>query len=441
MRNFFIDRVQFLAIAAKVSQVSSGLVLILIVSRYFDLTDQGYIYTFTSIAAVQVLFEMGLVTALTQLAAHEMAQLRWTEGVPQGPATPMARVRYLVRFTSLWFSAAGICLFVGLAWAGLAYFTLTSNGQISGHVTRSWIALVSAVGVGLLVSAFLGLLEGLGRVSRISLVRLMQFGVGAVIGLVAAANGAGLMTLAFQAWSSVIVGALCLWLFFRRGFRALWGVSINGPMPSWRRDILPFQARIAISWISGYLIYQLMIPWVFATAGPEAAGKLGMSLQILTAISSIAIVVVTSKIPDLVRLLVMEQLSELASRFRNLGGLSLALAGGGAACVIVSVAIASSKGLSIAGRLLSVLDLSILAVGVFASHIVYIQAVGLRMRKAEPLAVVSAVNALATVGLLWLLVPKWGGTGAVLAFCFTQVFFSLPAASLIYRRHVSRLPF
>ena len=40
---------------------------------------------------------------------------------------------------------------------------------------------------------------------------------------------------------------------------------------AWRREILPFQWRISVSWMSGYFIFQLFTPMLFTNQGAVAA--------------------------------------------------------------------------------------------------------------------------------------------------------------------------
>lgn len=46
-------------------------------------------------------------------------------------------------------------------------------------------------------------------------------------------------------------------------------------------EIFPYQWRIALSWISGYFIFQLFNPVLFATEGAIVAGQMGMILHAL----------------------------------------------------------------------------------------------------------------------------------------------------------------
>lgn len=55
----------------------AGPLTILLIATRFSKVEQGFYYTFSSILALQVFFELGLLTVLAQFAAHEFAFLSW----------------------------------------------------------------------------------------------------------------------------------------------------------------------------------------------------------------------------------------------------------------------------------------------------------------------------------------------------------------------------
>src|SRR5208283_6098922 len=66
---------------------------------------------------------------------------------------------------------------------------------------------------------------------------------------------------------------------------------------SYKREIFPYQWKIAISWISGYFIFQLFNPILFATEGAVMAGKMGMTLVVLNGIFSLSFSWMSTKVP------------------------------------------------------------------------------------------------------------------------------------------------
>jgi hypothetical protein len=57
------------------------------------------------------------------------------------------------------------------------------------------------------------------------------------------------------------------------------------------------QWRIALSWVSGYFIFQLFTPVLFAYQGAVVAGQMGMSLSIATALNTLALAWINTKAP------------------------------------------------------------------------------------------------------------------------------------------------
>ena len=65
---------------------------LLFVIWYLSPKEQGYYFTFASLQALQVFFELGLTGVIMQFASHEMAKLEWTkENILAGDERKMPR--------------------------------------------------------------------------------------------------------------------------------------------------------------------------------------------------------------------------------------------------------------------------------------------------------------------------------------------------------------
>src|SRR5262249_50033194 len=84
---------------------------------------------------------------------------------------------------------------------------------------------------------------------------------------------------------------------------------------SWREEVWPFQWRIAVSWISSYFTFHIFIPVLFSSRGPTAAGQLGMSLTLASAVFFIATSLLTTKRPRFVELAARRDFKELVAQF------------------------------------------------------------------------------------------------------------------------------
>jgi len=69
----------FFTIIARLVQGIGGMALLFLISKFLTIEEQGYYFTFGSVVAIQIFFELGLNTIITQFAAHENAKLKWNE--------------------------------------------------------------------------------------------------------------------------------------------------------------------------------------------------------------------------------------------------------------------------------------------------------------------------------------------------------------------------
>ena len=83
------------------------------------------------------------------------------------------------------------------------------------------------------------------------------------------------------------------------------------------KEIFPYQWKIALSWISGYFIFQLFNPVLFATEGAVVAGQMGMTLSVLNAVQAFSMSWMNTKVPRLSGLIEMKQYTELDAIFNK----------------------------------------------------------------------------------------------------------------------------
>ena len=65
------------------------------------------------------------------------------------------------------------------------------------------------------------------------------------------------------------------------------------------KEVFPYQWRIALSWVSGYFIFQLFNPVLFATEGAKVAGQMGMTLAALNGVQALTQSWINTKVPRL----------------------------------------------------------------------------------------------------------------------------------------------
>lgn len=440
-----IDRAVFFTLLARVWTVGAGVLTIVFVTRFLSPELQGYYYTFNSLIALQVFAELGLNFAIIQFASHEMAHLSWApEGTVSGSPEAKRRLQSLMHFAISWFSVAALLMVVVLLPVGIRFFgsVSTKGGAVPG-VDAAWALLVIFTAVNLIVIAAAAVLEGCGKVAHVAVLRLWQsvFSIAAV--WIVLSQGGHLYALVANSLMMTLVGSVWLWSKYRAFFKDLIYHSTPLPGMNWRREIWPFQWRIALSWMSGYLIFQLFNPILFATHGPVVAGQMGMSLQIIGAMNGAAMAWITTKAPTFGRLVATGQTKALDALFAR----GLAQSFGFLLLVVVSVWLfllyLSTTASPYAARVLSPPLFFLLGLVCLANHVVFAQAAYLRAHKQEPFMVLSVLNGIVTAILVILLVPPFAAAGAVYSYTATAVLIGLGGGTIVYfrkRSEWSRMP-
>lgn len=433
---FGLDAAQLLSLLARSAQLLSGFVTLSLVVYFFDLKTQGYFFTFNSLIALQVFAEMGLNMVLIQFAAHEMARLRWTdEGIITGDFTAKSRLRSLLMFALGWFGIAAVLLVVILIPAGAWFFGRPSmNLEPPAHLLVHWNLLVVSISGNLIVTALFSVIEGAGKVSEVASVRLAQFIGGALIGWTAIILGAGLLALALQYAVMMTIGIVYLVTRRLAFIEDMIRSKLKPRALNWRLEILPFQWRIAVSCLSGYFVFQYTTPLLFATQGPEAAGRMGLTMQVFSAISSLCIIFVTARSPAFGQLVSSSMYTKLDHLFKRSVVQSFTALGLTVFLALSTIIILSRYYTDFGARLLPLSQTVALSLACIGSHAVYAQSIYLRAHKQEPFMKLSVINAVLMAALSTWAIPRAGTAGAVAAYVFVTLAISTPLGTWIYLR-------
>jgi hypothetical protein len=206
-----------------------------------------------------------------------------------------------------------------------------------------------------------------------------------------------------------------IWLFarHRRFFQDLWSARPQLSTIDWRAEIWPFQWRFAVSWMTGYFMFQIFNPILFATAGAVEAGQMGMSLMISTAIALFAQTWIVTRAVDYGSLVAARKFTILDRHFRSTLLQSLVVMLVLSAGFLGAVEVLRRLGHPLGSRVLPPLPLIMLLAATLLNHVVYAEATYLRAFKREPFLVIFApMCALTAIGSV-ILAPRYGATGVV----------------------------
>jgi hypothetical protein len=201
---------------------------------------------------------------------------------------------------------------------------------------------------------------------------------------------------------------------------------------SWRREIWPFQWRIAISWLCGYFIFQLFNPVLFAYRGATEAGRMGMSLTVASALSSVAISWMSTKASPFGTLVARHEYGTLDRLFFRTLWQSALLLAAGAVVLLLGLAVVAQRFPYLAVRVLPLPVFGLLLATVFCNHIYISEALYLRAHKREPFLPFSiAIGILTACGTLFM-GKFWGAQGVILGYFCTSGIFGLAFGTYIF---------
>ena len=378
---------------ARAWSAAAGLGTLLCIAHFLTSAEQGFYYAFSSLIGLQVFFELGLTFVLLQFASHEKARLNWLpDGTLDGEPNARRRLGSLLRLALKWYGVVSLLVLVAVLPIGSYFFLRQSAAAPEVHWQAAWAGVVLMTAGSLFVSPAFAIMEGCGRVGEVARMRTWQAILSNLALWICLAFGGGLFAVVCYAATNLILELTWVWLRYRRFFADLLKQSGGQVGVDWRREIWPFQWRIAVSWLSGYFMFQLFTPIAFALYGPKTAGQVGMSLSITAAISAIAIAWVTTKSAPFGSLIANREFGMLDSMFTRAFRQSMLVAVCGGMAVWLAAYILRLGHFALARRMLGPLPLGVLLLTAILNQVVASEAIYLRAFKKEPFLGISMMN-------------------------------------------------
>jgi hypothetical protein len=262
-----------------------------------------------------------------------------------------------------------------------------------------------------MVAPLFAILEGCGKISQIASMRARQ-NVLASLGLWLTLLCHGAL-FAGPVMQTINVTFALAWVAsgYVPFFRSLLRTNVSQAPLHWRSEVWPFQWRIALSWLSGYFIFQLFNPVLFATHGPVVAGQMGMSITICNAILSVSMAWMSTKASPFGVMVARRQWKSLDTLFFKTFRQSALVLVAGSIVLCAFVGVLNYRHHPFSARLLAPVPLAFLLLSTIMNHSVFCEAQYLRTHKAEPFLWLSIVGALLTATSTLLLAKPFAAFG------------------------------
>ena len=428
-----LDRAIAFTVLGRIVQGLGSVGSVLLIVHFLTASQQGYYYALWSLVALQSVFELGFSFVILQVAAHERAVLEFhADGSITGNEAAHFRLASLLQRAVRWYTSAAVVMGIVLLVGGMRFFSLHQDPQ----APQMWVVplriTVLACAITFSIGPVLSFLEGCGQVAQVARMRFFQSTVS-----VAAAWTVMLSHHGLFAPAMVLLGqgtVACFMLYSRRRLLIpLLRMHVAHRGIDWRREVWPFQWKIAVSWLCDYFIFQLFTPVLFAFRGPVEAGKMGLSMNIVVQMSAMMLAWMTTKAAPFGSLIAKKDTPELDRMFFRSLRQSISLFVGGAVLVLIGVIAAPYVMPKISRRIEDWPIFLLLLLTALSSHVVQSEAIYLRAHKCEPFLVQSIVIALCTACCVVVFAKTSGALGVSLAYFVVLGLAGVISATAIFK--------
>jgi hypothetical protein len=413
--------------------ILAGAATVLVVPFFLSPVEQGYYYTFASILGLQIFFELGLSQVVVQLVGHNVAHLRMLEASFEGDTARIERLASLVQLMRRWYITAAVLFAVIGGVAGATFFMF--QGQLPFvDWAPIWAVLSLTTAINLAYMPALALIEGTGRIGDVARLRLLQSAIGYAVLWVVLFSEGGLWAAAVMPLVSAFMTAY--WVL-HRGKLYHWlrtKTFTAAHCIDWRKDVLPFQGRIAASWISGYFVFYAFTPMIFLHQGAVEAGRFGIAFTIFNSVSAIGMSWVNAKSPNFGMHISRGERREVNALFVYVFKRSIAFTALASLAVALAAIALSIYGLPAMKRVADPMIIACLSSVSIINCVIFSVAIYMRAHREEPMLPVSVATGLATA-----IIAYFGSIHSVLlmsvGYLVLNLFLALPWSLHLFMRY------
>ena len=431
---FGVDKAIGYSVLARVVQALGGVISLFFIALTLNINEQGFYYTFGSIIAIQIFFELGINSIIVQFVAHETAHLKWDSKTKlTGSIQHLSRLSSILKLCLKYFTILAIFLFLALQIFGYIFFKTYNTQEFIVSWKYPWFLLVLSTSLLFIINPILAFIEGLGKVKEVAVLRFFQQIIYLPSLILVLIFGGKLWALGIASMFTFIFLFSALYFSKYRIILANIYKSINQWRINYMQEIFPFQWKIALSWISGYLIFQLFNPVLFAIEGSKIAGQMGMTMVAISGISSISISWINTKVPLFSRLIAKNNFFELDKVFnktiKQLSIINLLLT----LSFIIFIFLSIYFKFEIANRFLDVSLIIVIGIASFFNQFVFAWAAYLRSHKKEPFLINSIVLGILIAISVFVSANLYGVVGVVFSYSALTLFLGVPWAYYIFQ--------
>ena len=420
--------------SARIIQAGGSIITLLLIAKFLSKEEQGFYYTFTSVLAIQIFFELGLSGILTQFVAHEMAHIKLENNIFKGEQKYISRLASIIHFSAKWYFIFALLLIITLILGGGIFFYKNTQGVEHIQWEVPWLMVSIFGGLNLLISPIMAILQGMHKVKEIAKLSFIQQIIVMIVSWISLILGAKLYLVAINLMMNFFI---LLILYGLSGYlKLLYNLlkyKVIEKINYWK-EIFPYQWKIALSWASGYFIFQALNPIVFSFYGAVVAGKLGMTITILNGILALVISWTSTKIPLWSSYIAKREYDELDKSVIYTIKKSTLVAFLGISGAIILIGGLQYFNLNLGNRFLPIELAFILLMTIPINNVINIWSASLRSFKKEPFLFVALMVGLFSITEVYITAKFFSLTILIVGYFLVFALVSLPLNLYVYNK-------
>ncbi|MHA8074889.1 hypothetical protein ACRZ9O_10190 [Aquirufa sp. HETE-40SA] len=408
-----------------------------IITLFFSKTEQGYYYTLISIIGIQIFFELGIGPIILRFVAHERSKVENIFNIKS--IHELTRISSIFKITINIFSFFSILFLFIFIFGGINYFNKFHNSRDIADINFIIVSLGISSSLNLFLSGILNFIEGLGYVLKVNKLRLYYQLIFYFLFFILIINNFKLYSLSIASFISNIIIIILLYKFgyLSELFNLL--KKYEKSNFSYWNELFPIQWRIALSWISGYFIFQLFTPLAFAIEGPIVAGQLGFTISIFSGITTLTMSLASPYTFLFSSYISNREFTKFKYKIKKIKLLLIFVYFSLALILIIFYNILEHFNYNIIERMLSVKYLFLFSFIGLCNVLIFFWAQILRTFKIEAFLLNSIFGAIIMVLGFYAFGNKYGLDGLVFTYFFNTVFIGFPWAYYIYNKNIIKL--
>jgi hypothetical protein len=434
---FQIDRTLVYALGGRVWQIVSGPVTIVLLVRMLTEGERGIYCTLIGLASLQNFFELGYLNVLISQAGRAIGEIPTQAENPQGTSDSSETSRDahlaiagLMSASTRWFRFVSSAFFVVAMTIGM--YSLRANREpIAWFVPM--LVYLCFVAANFYLAPKIAILEGAGGRAIVYRMQLCQFVTGTFAVWLSLWLGGKLWTLAIASAVQLIWALIFLFVrpptFLAESSR-LRGTKLPQPCVE-----LGFnQRRMAIYSFTFFMATQLFVILVMTFHGEIEAGRIGMTMMVVSAIQVVSMAWLQTKYSVLAIHHGAGERSQAGALWRK----SLLIS----TLILIVLLFDLQILLFLIARYLpgkelgfvTPFELGIYSAGCIANHLIAAQTLYVMARRSNPLTLPASTGFLVTTLAVVLGAYLEGSFGLLVGYACSMCLFTLPIHSIAYLR-------